>query len=97
MNGEQRRIHYKHIYDNMNKDQLAIFSSYMNIFQNYLNTIDASINPPEITIPSTNKIYCQMDDALWAVQPKAEYNLPQPWRHKIYFSIAWIIFRLALF
>jgi len=83
MNDERRRIDYKDMCDNMNKDQLAHYGAYMDVYQNYLSTID----PPEMTIPSTNKIYCQMDNALWAVQHKTEYNLPKSWRYRIYFAM----------
>ncbi|XP_060844494.1 D-beta-hydroxybutyrate dehydrogenase, mitochondrial isoform X2 [Rhopalosiphum padi] len=96
MNGEQRTIDFKDMCDNMNKEQLAYYGAYMQIYQNYLSTIDAYINPPEITIPSTNKIYCLMDNALWAVQPKAEYNVPEPWRYRIYFAVAWTLSSLGL-
>ncbi|XP_060858990.1 retinol dehydrogenase 5-like [Metopolophium dirhodum] len=96
MNGERRSIDYKDMCDNMNKDQLAHYGAYMDAYQNYLSTIDAFIDPPEITIPSTNKIYCQMDNALWAIQPKTEYNLPKSWRYKIYFALAWTLSSLGL-
>ncbi|XP_026817855.1 D-beta-hydroxybutyrate dehydrogenase, mitochondrial [Rhopalosiphum maidis] len=96
MNGEQRMIDFKDMCDNMNKEQLAYYGAYMQTYQNYLSTIDAYINPPEITIPSTNKIYYLMDNALWAVQPKAEYNVPEPWRYRIYFAVAWTLSSLGL-
>ncbi|KAE9523969.1 hypothetical protein AGLY_015616 [Aphis glycines] len=96
MNGEQRMIDYKDMCDNMNKEQLTYYGAYMQAYQNYLSTIDPYINPPEITIPSTNKIYCLMDSALWAVKPKAEYNVPEPWRYRIYFAIAWTLSSLGL-
>jgi len=96
MNGEQRIIDYKDICDSMNKEQLAYYDAYMQAYQSYLNTIDPYINPPEITIPSTNKVYCLMDNALWAVQPKAEYNVPEPWRYRIYFAITWTLSLLGL-
>uniref|UniRef100_A0A2H8TKC7 Corticosteroid 11-beta-dehydrogenase isozyme 2 n=2 Tax=Melanaphis sacchari TaxID=742174 RepID=A0A2H8TKC7_9HEMI len=96
MNGEQRIIDYKDMRDNMNKEQLAYYGAYMQAYQNYLSTIDAYINPPEITIPSTSKLYSLMDNALWAIQPKAEYNVPEPWRYKIYFAVAWTLSSLGL-
>ncbi|XP_022178484.1 retinol dehydrogenase 7 [Myzus persicae] len=96
MNVEQRMIDYEDMCNNMNKEQLAYYGAFMYTYQNYLSTIDAYINPPEITIPSTNKIYCQMDNALWAVHPKAEYNVPEPWRYRIYFAVAWTLSSLGL-
>jgi len=96
MNGDQRIIDYRDMCNNMNKEQLDYYGAFMYAYQNYLSKIDAYINPPEITIPRTNKIYCQMDNALWAVQPKAEYNVPEPWRYRIYFVVAWTLSSLGL-
>ncbi|XP_003247453.1 retinol dehydrogenase 7 isoform X2 [Acyrthosiphon pisum] len=96
MNGEQRMIDYKEMCNNMNKEQLAYYGAFMDTYQNYLGNIDVYISPPETTIPSTNKIYCQMDNALWAVEPKSEYNVPEPWRYRIYFAVAWTLSSLGL-
>lgn len=96
MSGEQRMIDYKDMRNNMNKEQLAYYGAFMCSYQNYLSNIDVYINPPETTIPSSNKIYCQMDNALWAVHPKAEYNVPEPWRYRIYFAVAWTLSSLGL-
>lgn len=88
MNGQQRTIDYNAIRENMSNEQLTYYGSYLDEYQSYLNKIDAYISNPTKTIPSSNKIYHQMDNALWAIHPKTEYNVPQPWRYKIYFIMA---------
>jgi len=88
MNGQQRTIDYSAIRENMSKEQLTYYGSYLDEYQSYLSSIDAYISHPAKTIPSNNKIYYQMDNALWAIQPKTQYSVPQPWRYKIYFLLA---------
>ncbi|VVC31073.1 NAD(P)-binding domain,Short-chain dehydrogenase/reductase SDR [Cinara cedri] len=96
MCGEQRAIDYIQMHKYMSKEQLAYYGLYFDAYQNYLSSIDAFINPPETTIPRTNKIYCYMDNALWAVHPKAEYNVPEPWRYRIYSALACTLSTLGL-
>jgi len=88
MNGQQRIIDYKQMHKHMNEEQLTYYGAYFGAYQDYLSSIDAYIKCPELTIPSHNIIYYQMDHALWATQPKAEYNVPDPWRYRIYFTLA---------
>lgn len=96
MCGKQRMIDYNQMHKHMSKEQLDYYGHYFDAYQNYLSSIDAYINPPETTIPSTNKIYYYMDNALWAVQPKSEYNVPEPWRYRIYFALAFSLSTLGL-
>lgn len=91
MNGQQRTIDYNKMYENMSTEQLTYYGAYFDAYQNYLSSIDAYIYDLEEVIPRTNKIYCIMDNALWASQPKAEYSVPEPWRYKVYFYLAWVL------
>lgn len=96
MSGQQRKINYSQMRENMNNEQLMYYGTYFDAYQNYLSTIEPFINSPEITIPRTNKIYCKMDNALWAIPPKVEYSVPEPWRYRIYYSLAWTLSLLGL-
>jgi len=96
MNGQQRTIDYRHIRKHINHEQLMYYGSYMDKYENYLSSIDAYMCHPETTIPSGNKIYSQMDNALWALQPKAEYSVPEPWRYKGYSILARTLSLLGL-
>lgn len=95
MCSQQRIMDYNQMHKYLSKEQKAYYGPYLNAYQNYLSSIDAYIKPPETTIPSTNKIYCYMDNALWAIKPKAEYNVPEPWRYRIYFALAWTLSTLG--
>jgi len=96
MNGQQRKNDFNQMRKHMNSEQLAYYGSYFDKYQNYLSSIDAYISHPGKTIPSDNKIYSQMDNALWALEPKAEYNVPEPWRYKRYFILTWILSSFGL-
>lgn len=91
MSGQQRTIAYNEMHEHMNVEQLAYYGAYIDAYQNYLSSIDAYINRPDVAIPSSNKIYSEMDNALWSTKPKSEYSVPAPWRYKIYHFSAWIL------
>lgn len=91
MSGQQRIIDYKQMREHMTGEQLAYYGDFFDTYQNYLSSIEAYIDSPEKTIPSSNKIYSQMDSALWADQPKAEYTVPEPWRYRVYYTVAWTL------
>lgn len=96
MCGQQRTMDFNQMHKSMSKEQLTYYGHYFDAYRNYLSTIDAYINPPETVIPSTSKIYRYMDNALWATQPKAEYNVPEPWRYRIYYVLARTLSALGL-
>lgn len=91
MDSKQRNIAYNQMREHMSNEQLAYYGVYFDAYQNYLSSIDAYICNPEKTIPNTSKIYSKMDHALWAIQPSAEYNVTEPWRYRIYFTLAWTL------
>lgn len=97
MSGLQRKIDFNKIRENMNKEQLWYYGAYIDAYQNYLASIDQYMCCPETTIPSTNTIYHQMDKALWTINPRPEYNVPNPWRYKIYYSAALMLSTLGLY
>lgn len=96
MCGKQRMIDYEQIRKCMTNEQLIYYGSHIDVYQNYLSSIDTYINHPEITIPSSNQVYRLMDHALWAAQPKVEYNVTEPWRYRIYYALSWTLSAFGL-
>lgn len=94
MSGKQRTIDYTQIHDQMNEEQSAYYGAYIDAYQNYLSYIDAC--DPDTTIPENNKIYYEMDNALWTAQPKMEYSVSEPWRYRVYYAIASTLSTLGL-
>lgn len=91
MCGNQRIIDYGQIRDNLSDEQYSYYGSHMNNYQNYLDSLDKYIDPPGSIIPYNNKIYQLMDHALWAARPRDEYNVPEPWRYKVYYVLTRIL------
>lgn len=83
--------------ENMNEEQLSYYGAYIDAYQNYLASIDPYMCCSEVTIPSTYKIYHQMDKALWTINPRPEYNVSDPWRYKIYYFAALILSTFGLY
>lgn len=96
MDGKQRNIDYNQMRKHMSNEQLSYYGVYIDAYQNYLSSIDAYICHPETTIPNTSKIYSKIDHALWAIQPRTEYNVTEPWRYRIYYALAWTCSALGL-
>lgn len=96
MDGQQRLIDFKQMHEHMDSEQLAYYGTYFDAYQSYLSSVDAYIQKPETSIPSNYQVYSEMDDALWAVQPKSEYCVTEPWRYRTYYTLAWILSAFGL-
>ncbi|XP_050437861.1 17-beta-hydroxysteroid dehydrogenase type 2-like [Adelges cooleyi] len=93
--GGRRDGYYDEMSEALTDEQREHYGQYMRAYKEYLDMVDVAVPSQDEPVPNID-LYRFMDHALWSTRPKAEYRVPEPWRYRIYSTLAHVCSALGL-